>query len=351
MECLLKAKKEPAIMPIIGSGDIQYVILSNEFDFTEATFADVKQFDNVDYYKFPIDTRSVLLNKAYILHGAQKTNKLFRLPAQRIWNRFIFDMNKLDPDKDVCFIYSFRRIDRLIRSGFFEFVNGMFPHVYHVAYWDDLVKENQKGALEYAKAHFDYVFTYDEKEAARYGIRYYPSFYSRMELSEKAVDDPQYDICFVGQAKNRLRDIYNAYEALSSGGCRCSFVVNGVNANDVKRLPMVEFNKPMSYRSVIELVLASRCILEISQKGASGQSLRVNEAVIYHKRLLSNNPNIRNLPQFNAEYMRVYDGRITKSDIEFVKCNSSIEPFYDAKLLSPVRFLETIDGILGDQGE
>lgn len=338
-------------MTLIGNGDIQYVILSNEFDFTEATFADLKQFDNVEYYRFPINTNSEILKKAYIIHGSQKANSLIRLPGQDLWNSLQFDPNGLDPNKSVCFIYSFRRIDRLIRSGFFDYVKTMYPNVYHVAYWDDLVKENQKNALEYAKAHFDLVFTYDEQEAARYCIRYYPSFYSRIKLPEDNDNDIRYDICFVGNAKDRLSEILEAYDALASGGCRCRFVVNGVNSGNMKRLPMVEYNNPMPYRAVIELVLASRCILEINQRGASGQSLRVNEAAVYRRKLLSNNPNIRKLPQFNEENMRVYDRCITESDIEFVKSGDNFEASYDVDLISPIRFLETIDGILGGRDE
>lgn len=334
-------------MAEVGSMGIQYVILENEFDYTEATFADLLGYDNVYYYRFPLNTSSSVLKRLYVLHGAQKANKLITLPGQGIWNHLLFDESLLDNSRPVCFIYSFRRLERIMRAHFLEYVSRRFPETYHVAYWDDLVRPNHLRSLRYAKEHFDLVFSYDEGDAERYGMRYYPSFYSK--TVEDAGVKPEVDVFFVGNAKDRLEDIYAAYDALSEGGASCRFVINGVDERLRRSNDGVEYNKPLTYQQVLGGVLRARCILEIVQGGSRGQTLRVNEAVCYGRRLLSNNPAIRDLPQFDPRYMRVFDTHPSEGDAAFALSTGKAKYEYPIAQLSPTRFIEAIESLIGGE--
>ena len=331
-------------MGVIGSCGMQYVILENEFDYTEMTFSDLLGYENVEYYRFPINTESRFLKKIYVMHGAQKVNRYIELPGQCAWNKLLFDVDSIDPYRPVCFIYSFRRIDRIRRSGFLDFVNSRYAHCYHVAYWDDLVKAEHKVALEFAKAHFDLVFTYDEGDAARYGMRYYPSFCSKV----LGIDDGKcdWDVFFIGNAKNRLNKIYLAYEALTESGAVCKFVINNVSDSEKRDYSTVEYNHTLTYREVLDYTVRSNCILEIVQTGSCGQTLRVNEAVVYGKRLLSNNPAIVDLPQYDARFMRVFSDVPSPEDCHMTMIRDNVGYPYPLSELSPVRFIETIESLL-----
>lgn len=329
----------------IGGRGFQYAILENEFDYTETTFADLLTFDNVHYYRYPLNTNSVFLKKLYVLHGAQQTNRFFTIPGQRVWNRLLFDEPALDSSRPVCFIYSFRRIERIMRSGFLDYVRKRFPATYHVAYWDDLVRPNHMPSLKYAKERFDLIFTYDEGDANRYDMIYYPSFYSK--TMEDVEIEPRFEVFFVGNAKDRLDDIYRAYEALAGSGISCRFIINGADAGRRRSYTGVEYDVVLSYEQVIEGVLNSRCVLEIAQRGSRGQTLRVNEAVCYRRRLLSNNPAIRLLPQFDPRYMRVFGESPSPADIAMIKEAGEADYAYPVSELSPTRFIETIESLLG----
>lgn len=331
-------------MGILGSCGMQYVILENEFDYTEATFSDLFGYENVDYYRFPINTDSRLLKKLYVLHGAQQANRYIRLPGQRVWNRLLYDANSIDPCRPVCFIYSFRRIDRIRRSGFLDFVNSKYPRCYHVAYWDDLVKPDHQKALGFAKAHFDLVFTYDEGDAERYGMRYYPSFCSK--VFDPDDDRCDWDVFFIGNAKGRLNEIYSAYEALTVNGALCKFVVNDVSDAEKRYYPTIEYNHALTYREVLNFTARSNCILEIVQSGSRGQTLRVNEAVVYGKRLLSNNPAILDLPQYDNRFMRVFSGIPSREDCRMAMNRAKADYRYPLSELSPVKFIEIIESLL-----
>ena len=331
-------------MNVLGARGMQYIILENEFDYTEATFFDLFDYENVHYYRFPINTDSYLLRKLYILHGAQKVNHYINLPGQSAWNGLLYDANSIDPCRPVCFIYSFRRIDRIRRSGFLDFVNNEYSCCYHVAYWDDLVQPDHKEALEFAKTHFDLVFTYDEGDAERYGMRYYPSFYSKAyDFNECQCD---WDVFFIGNAKNRLDEIYLAYEALTGNGAVCKFVVNNVSDADKRDYPMIEYNHVLTYREVLNYTARSNCILEIVQLGSCGQTLRVNEAVVYNKRLLSNNPAISDLPQYDSRFMRIFSCVPTQEDCQMAMNRTKADYRYAVNELSPIKFIETIESLL-----
>lgn len=334
------------MMVQLGNLGFQYVILENEFDYTEITFNDILEYDNVYYYRYPLNVSSKILKNLYVLHGAQKINQIVSLPAQSIWNSLLYNDDELNHSKPTCFIYSFRRIDRLMRSGFFDSVKNKFPKTFHVAYWDDLVRPNHLDSLKYALDKFDLVFSYDEGDANRYGMRYYPSFYSKYIRDSKVI--PQYDVFFIGNAKDRLTRIYQTYDFLVSNGLNCRFIINGINGSDKRRGDGIIYNHPLTYKEVLSNVLMSKSILEIIQQGSRGQTLRVNEAVCYQKKLLSNNPAIQELPQFDNRYMHIFSDVPILKDVSFIQKNDDIKYTYPLEKLSPVRFIETIERLLGD---
>ena len=331
-------------MKYLGAKNIQYIIMANEFDYSEQTYSDLFPYENFHYFKFPLVSSSLFKKRLSILHGSQVANRFINLPFQGYWNKYAFRHEELDRSIPACLIYSPRRIDRFIRSGFFEYVKQYFPRVFNVVYWDDLVKPTEKRALNYVLKYFDLAFSYDIDESKAYGLRYYPSFYSKMKVGFD--QENQYDICFVGQAKNRLDDIYRAYNVLAREGASCKFVINGVSKEQQRSLPGISYDVEMSYEEVIRLVQTSKCILEIVQRGSSGQSLRVNEAFVLNKCLLSNNPNIKTLPQFDSRYMRVFSDHPTSADVQFVKENREIHYPYPVENVSPIKFIEKINELL-----
>ena len=76
--------------------------------------------------------------------------------------------------------------------------------------------------------------------------------------------------------------------------------------------------KPLPYAKVLADVLATNCILEILPEGQKAQSLRYLEALCYNKKLLSNNPDLKNIPFYDARYMRSF-AHVEDIDWEWVR--------------------------------
>ena len=147
------------------------------------------------------------------------------------------------------------------------------------------------------------------------------------------------DVFFVGQDKGRLTKIRIIKERLTSLGFVCDFYVSGVEKNNVEFKSGIKYNTPLSYNDVIKHVLKTSCILELLQENQNGSSLRAMEALVYEKKLISNNLSIKQERFFNSEQMLI----INKPDDifpEFIKGKGEYP--YDGAV-SPHRLLEFID--------
>ncbi|WP_151197417.1 hypothetical protein [Eggerthella sp. YY7918] len=225
-----------------------------------------------------------------------------------------------------------------------DYVNEKFPEVYHVVYWDDLVKRHEYDAVDFAKKNFDLVFTYDKGDAEKFDIEYYPSFYSKLNNIEAT--RVEQDVLFIGNAKNRYEEIISAYDSLSGQGVNCRFYINGVKNSKQKAREGIIYNETFSYREVLNMVVNSNCILDIAQKNSVGYSLRINEALFYSKKLLSNNPNITEIPQYDARYMKVFS-RTAEDYALFAKQHEEVKYRFSLEDLSPVSFINHIESRIG----
>lgn len=187
----------------------------------------------------------------------------------------------------------------------------------------------------------DIALSFDHADAEKYGMDYYPLVYSPCDMGE---DDsiPESDVYFVGKAKDRLPAILAAYEKLRDAGLRCDFYLTGVAPEDQKYADEITYGTQMSYKENLRHVKKTRCLLEIMQGGGHGYTLRACEAIMYDKKMLTNNPEIEHAPFYKPELISVFrDAR--DIDTEFVKREPYAVDYGWKEQLSPLRLLEYID--------
>lgn len=79
--------------------------------------------------------------------------------------------------------------------------------------------------------------------------------------------------------------------------------------NDICQYDDVVFHENgalLSYQEVLQNTLQARCILEIVQAGQRAPTLRQFEAVCYHRKFLTNNPDIFNFSYYCPRYIRYW---------------------------------------------
>jgi len=132
--------------------------------------------------------------------------------------------------------------------------------------------------------YIDEIWTYNRFEAKEYNLKYNPQFYQKcFELENEPVDD----VLFLGREKGRNDNLMN--------------LNNIFNENKIKSNIIIVKNEKdkISYDDYLRLLSKSKCVLDYSFTIPCGLSLRPLEALFYEKKLITNNPDIKNYDFYN----------------------------------------------------
>ena len=209
-----------------------------------------------------------------------------------------------------------------------------------VLFFLDSISNNiwAKEAYNYTKyIDFDLVYSFDKGDAERNGFIHFFTPYSR--LCTRKADNLIYDAFFVGGDMGR----YQILSDIKMKFPNINIFVNMINiTNEQREKAHFQRNTPMSYESIIDTIQASNCILDIvAYKDQKGLSLRPYEAVVYNKKLLTNNRSILDFPFYNPNFMAYFED-ISDIDEDFLNDRVDVDYGY-ADEFSPVNFLKDID--------
>ena len=103
-----------------------------------------------------------------------------------------------------------------------------------------------------------------------------------------------------------------------------------------------------SYPDVVSRLKSTNCILEILRENQKTQSIRYFEAIVYNKKLLTNNERVKELPYYDTRYMRLFRNA---DDVDVDWCKEKIKMDYkNANELSLMKVVEFIKKRTGNEG-
>ncbi len=315
-----------------------YVFLGSAADYHLVSYGDLNCVPYAKYLYNRIHSQNKLMNTLYRLHTSPETNRLFRLPWQGIWNRMAF-RGRFEEDKPLCFIFHPR--SRWLQNGIIEYLRKKYPDCRVVVHFTDLVRYAYPEGVEKLIDKLDLCLSFDHADAEKYGMGYYPLVYSPCHVPE---DDGvvESDVYFVGKAKDRLPQILAAYEKLRDAGLRCEFYVTSVALEDQKYADEIHYCGQMSYVENLKHVKKTKCLLEIMQGGGHGYTLRACEAIMYDKKIITDNPEIANAPFYAPHRISVF-GDVNDIDSSFVTAEPIVADYRWKDQLSPLKLLAYID--------
>jgi len=228
-------------------------------------------------------------------------------------------------------------------QAYIRYLRRKFPEAKFVCYYTDIISTLDNKPEE-IRSLFDLILTYDKEDARTYNLYYFPTSFSNYDLIDNKKVEPC-DVLFLGKAKDRLSKIYKVYQNLESQGINCTFFLVGVPPKEqIKHKGISYLDCPMDYETYLHHVKKCRCILEIEQNGAVGETLRTWEAINYNKALLTDNSGIINSTFYDSHYVRMIDDE-GNVDIGFVKSYHEYEnPLKDN--IRPIKLLEYIQSKL-----
>lgn len=135
------------------------------------------------------------------------------------------------------------------------------------------------------------IYTFDKREAAQYGL----TFKNQFGIIFNHTYPLEYDLYFCGNSKGREKQISYVTEKCQEEGLKTKTIIPSTNNNFI------------SYEENIRNALSSRCLLDIVQSGQTGLSLRVIEAILNNKKLITSNKDVRKYDFYHPDNILILD--------------------------------------------
>ena len=321
-----------------------FVIFGSSWDLYKFSFSDVYEMENVQYIPLPFSGI-----KKYIYALYKRLMRLFPSSSVLaiIWLKF-FSIKDFAEQKPLCFVYLWGILTDNYTSQTINYLKQKYPGSKHVLFNTDLIATRNSTYTGFnAKRDYDLVLSFDPGDCEKYGLIYHPLVFSHYKSNNCPL---KYDVFFLGQAKNRLKEIYDAYDLLIKNNLKVKFLLKGVEDKD-KRIGegLDYFTQNISYSENLRYIEESKCVLEIMQKNGVGFTQRGCEVVGLNKKLITNNPYIKNAPFYNPKYISTFDS-VENIDLDFLKRLGSDEEVEYGEVyrekMSPKELLEFVEEML-----
>ena len=316
--------------------DEKIVIVTNKGPIHSIMFSDLKNVENVIYLEEKISLSNPILRIINKVHESRKVRKLIKIPYRKIWYD-LYNISKVTSDS--CYKYKIIFTDVTVTDYTVEYLKEMKKKnniELNLLMINPLNKPDKyTGTItNYLNDNlFHNIYTFDEKDAKKYGFIYETNIYSQQVLPKMK---EKYDLLFVGNDKGRAALLYTIYKKANLLGLKCKFIINNLE-DGTPKIEGIEYNRELSYLDILKLVQESKALLEILQEGQGGATFRTYEAICYNKILVTNNQYVVDFPMYNERYVQI----ITNTEeISFQKIENYREVDYNYQgEFSPIHFI------------
>ena len=328
-------------------------------DYSKIVLNDIINLENVCYYEFK--SHNVIENFIYKFCTEKFYKRIFsRLPMLITKHLFVYFYDRKFINENCTPVFVFYEISPMARNKqFIEYLRKKYPSMKSVFIILNTLPDKQEWSVAQVneiKKEYDKVITFDEVDAQNYDLFYYDQIFSKIEINDNG--NEKSDLYFCGQNGSRIDTLQQIYERLNSYNIKCNFSVyggkqNGIISDESPGELRIEKNKDISvfydwkdYSQVLEEVNQSNCLLEILRDTKhSGSTLRTVEAIVFKKKLLTNNIGLINKKYFNPRQMSVFKSP-EDIDIDFLRKQIDVSQYNLPESISPVLFLDYLSLIL-----
>lgn len=231
---------------------------------------------------------------------SSRVNRRIKLPFKSLFYRQIAEgIGLRKENENYLIIYDGRSIT--LDFNFFNFLRQEYKGIKIVYLFSNIVQKSSAlgfGIVDKIGKVFDIVFAFDKLDSAKYGYEFFPLIYTKN--NEFLTDEPcNIDLFYIGQAKDRLPQLLSIFERASLQGLKCEFYIVGVDEKDMKFRDQIHYNEPLPYHEVIKKIVRSKCLVEAKQGNSTAPTIKICEAVIYDKKIITTNDRIVEEPFYN----------------------------------------------------
>lgn len=285
--------------------DRRIIILGNGLEWCEKSLADFRDVPNTKIINKRMPCRSKMAEKLLKVHFSNQINKKIKLPLKCIWYSYFAKCMSKDR-KTPLLIVVYDRNKLANNVGFLNFLRKYYEDVKIVYLFTNIAKISgaiENSFLDKLNDYYDVVYAFEPQDAPRYNYQYFPLLYSKNEMDDIVSKE---DVFYVGAAKDRYEMLIMVYERLMDLDITSKFYIAGVEQD--KAYPeKIIYNQYIPYNQCLRHIQESRCLLDVIQGESEGFTIKVCEAVMYDKLLITTNEKVKEAPFYNPEYILVIE--------------------------------------------
>ena len=321
---------------------MKLIFISPGGDVSNRMFAELYKLeqDNFTYIDVPV----ILKNKLY--------GKIFRLYykiAQKIDLHLDFLFNRAGVINTIDFDNKEKNYI-IMGNGCFNYYSARFlnkikekNNIGYIVYFIDPLSHltSKKMRENIFSLNYDTLISFSKSDAEKLNGIYSTSFYSKLPVQK--AEKQKAGVYFVGNNKGRLKILHEIYQQLNNH-VECKFKIFNVEDKDQKEKNII-YNSYLPYEEILKEIQEYNCILEINQSDQDGVTLRYYEAVVYNKKLITNNLMVKSMPYYDEKYMYVFERPedINYNElIQWIKEDVRVDYKYDGRF-SPICLIKEIE--------
>jgi len=303
-----------------------FIVLANDTDYIKISYNNIINDSN---FKYISNQEISILNKVFRrLLASQRLSFLFCNHIKNIIFKFLLNNFKSENKSNTIYIV----YQNNMFSLFFEFIEYIKKNngSKFIFFFTNPINGRYLYHLNNIKKHYDLVYTFDQSDSDKYHIIQYDNVYSAILPSSNDIEES--DVLFIGKDKDRLKLLLDIYDVLTSNNIKCDFHIVGVPKEIQQFRHGIKYNHWLSYQEIVNRINKTNCILEILQHGQSGSTLRLQEAVTYKKKLITNNSFTGIEKYFTSNQLLIFNS-IDDLNIDFIKRQNI--SYYNEDVFSP----------------
>lgn len=264
-------------------------------------------FDRINGFELSIHAvyRDKNWMKNKFLSLLRKVNSSLTFLFYGDWYKHIDDYDKIIV-LDTPFSYDHRLLKNIARKAHRA---KRFYYSWNIVRNEQLHKMEKEETEKYG---FKF-YCYDKGNCEKYDLQFNTIMYD--ETLRLPAATPEYDTCFLGFLKDRKVKMGKLYDAFQAAGLKARFVIVK-NAGVVEDMPFEYREKEVDYYEYLDMINRSKSILDITQQGQDGLSLRIMEAIFLNKKILTTNEYITKMDFYDPNNILVIRlGETSKEEI------------------------------------
>ena len=214
-----------------------------------------------------------------------------------------------------------------MHEGYAEYFKKHFPKSHIIVFFTD-------NATKYTWIDIDHMWwsdwtiTFNPRDVLERKWGFFMDVNSKIHKDITSCGNKESDIFYCGAARNRLDKLHQCYTYFSEMGLKCDFYITDVPPEQQLKGSNIIYNTPLSYKEVQKKSALTRCILEITDKNADGFTYRIEEAIMYNTKIITDVPFIKHTTWYNPDGMFCFD-EITDVDKEWILAPVMLDYHYD----------------------